>query len=132
MFFFALFNLVLAFAYAILEPGVSHATLLILCGIALAFLFDTARTIKTPGTALFVIWSANLVACLLFYSLMTVGTSDHLRFLVLTLVIGTGFCALLAIVIYFVDKNKVASVIKCTAFCVTAVNSLPLISHLTK
>jgi len=134
MFYFALVNVALVFVYAVFEwKGIAPTSHGYLGGIALAYLFEYASKTRPPGEILMLIVAASFVTLLLSYSFVLVVTNDHLIYLMLCLVIGTVFCALLATTLYcLVDRRKVSSVLGWMAFCATTMNSLPLISYLLK
>ncbi len=131
MTFFALVNLALVCVYIALgSNGPPASAGVLVCGIFLAFLFNNNYEAKRPGNVLLVTLATAIVVLLLFYNSTPIWTSDYLDHLMLSLVIGAVFCAILATVLYGMDRKKVHSVLGWTAFCATALNSLPLISHL--
>lgn len=129
MLFFALANLTLVMVNSILEWKTGFTTV---CGITLALLFNYVRKTRSPAEVSSVILVTALVVLLLFYLFLPVVINDNTLFLMFFFLFGAGFCAMLAGVVYTMDRKRVSSVIGWMAFCATALNAIPLVSYLIK
>ena len=130
MLFFILANALLVFGHVALgSNGPSTSTMVFLCGMTLIFLFNYVRKTRSSREVLCVILVTALVVLLLFYLFLPVVIDDNTLFLMFFFLFGAGFCAMLAGVVYAVDRKRVSSVIGWMAFCATALNAIPLVSY---
>jgi len=134
MLFFALANLALALVYYVFEwKDIAPTGYGFLVGIALAFLFSNAdKIMRSKAWTLFMIGTV-LVEALMYYGYWKNAEFTGLILVVATPVLGASvFAGVLVITFNGATRDDKNFFVGLLALCATAMNSLPLISYLTK